>query len=227
MKNETVDKKEYLKNNLENIFEKEIMGSSIIDLFADSQELVIDSLLEDGLAKDIPIVGTVIKLSRIAFTVKDRFTAKKILKFIFSIKNTTEDQRKNFLIKLEENESYGQEATSVLLMSLDRFDSIYKATLYGKLLIEVVNNNITIDEFKRYSYIIEKIFLNDLFHLKEFEKDKSKEYDITIAESLSQFGLLKVASFGGLTWEGGIENNSEKYALTNLGSKLLELDVIN
>lgn len=221
-----INKEDYLSNNKEDIFENELRRNNLFELFTDGYEALLDSCLEDGLTKELPFVGTVIKLINVGFTVKDRFTAKKLLTFLYNIKDIPREKRIDFLEKLEENDHFKQEATTTLLNSLDRFDHLHKATMLGRLLVAFVEDKISIEQFSRFSFIIEKVYLNDLTHLKNFSAGNKKEYNSLIAESLSRDGLLKLASIDGLTWDAGVEINENDYAITELGLKLLTLNII-
>ena len=71
----------------------------------DAAELGLDSLLDDGIVKDIPFVGTVMKLVGVGRGVREALFAKKILKFLFRIKDISTERRRAYEQKSERSSS--------------------------------------------------------------------------------------------------------------------------
>ena len=51
------------------VFEDSLFGTSIADVGIEFAELGIDSILSDGILKDIPIVGTIVGVGKLAHNV--------------------------------------------------------------------------------------------------------------------------------------------------------------
>lgn len=64
------------------VFEDSLFGSSIADVGIEFAELGIDSILSDGVLKEIPIVGTIVGVGKLAHNVHDRNLLRQTLSFI-------------------------------------------------------------------------------------------------------------------------------------------------
>ena len=63
-------------------FESSLFETSITDVGIEFAELGIDSILSDGVLKDIPIVGTIVGVGKLAHNVHDRNLLRQTLTFI-------------------------------------------------------------------------------------------------------------------------------------------------
>ncbi len=66
-------------NNLSKSLEHTLKNSDLQNVTIGLAEVFKDSLMEDGIAKDIPIIGTVIGLGRASIGIKEIFFLKKII----------------------------------------------------------------------------------------------------------------------------------------------------
>jgi hypothetical protein len=73
-----------------------IVDSSAIDAASSLAEVGIDALLDDGLLRDIPVVGTLVSLARAGIALRDRFFAKKIARFLLQVGDVPEEERRRF-----------------------------------------------------------------------------------------------------------------------------------
>ncbi len=71
--------------------EKDALGASLIKtiydphltkIIQDYGELAIDALIQDDLLKEIPVIGTAVRLTKMGIAIRDRNFLKKILRFI-------------------------------------------------------------------------------------------------------------------------------------------------
>ena len=64
---------------------------SVIEILAESSEVVIDQGLRDGLLKDIPVVGFVAKSIDVVSSIRDKLFASKIVRFLEAIEEIGEE----------------------------------------------------------------------------------------------------------------------------------------
>lgn len=78
-------------------FETTLLDSTLSDACIDMAELGIDSLLDDGVFKSIPIVSVLVGIGKTAQNLHDRNLLKQTIKFIntFNEKSITPDKLKN------------------------------------------------------------------------------------------------------------------------------------
>lgn len=70
-------------------FETTLFDSSLADTFVDIAELGIDSVLDDGLLKNIPIANLLIGVGKTAQNIHDRNLLRHTLKFIRTFHENT------------------------------------------------------------------------------------------------------------------------------------------
>ncbi len=69
-------------NELVPAFEISLFETSISEIGIEFAELGIDSILQDGLLKDIPIVGKIVNVGKFAQNIYDRNLLRQTLSFI-------------------------------------------------------------------------------------------------------------------------------------------------
>ena len=85
-------------------FEKSLFNSSK-DVISDYLEIGIDSLMNEGILKEIPIVNTIVGVLKIGKNVHDRNLLKQTLTFINEFNNNkiSHDKLKQYKITIENN----------------------------------------------------------------------------------------------------------------------------
>ena len=63
------------------------------DLATEYAEVGLDTFLDAGIARDIPLVGTLVGLAKIGMTVHDRLFAKKILDLLTGLADLAVEER--------------------------------------------------------------------------------------------------------------------------------------
>lgn len=76
-------------NELVPAFETSLFETSISEIGIEFAELGIDSILQDGLLKDIPIVGTIVNVGKFAQNIYDRNLLRQTLSFIKEFNSCT------------------------------------------------------------------------------------------------------------------------------------------
>ncbi|HFK5586175.1 hypothetical protein CMU71_05800 [Elizabethkingia anophelis] len=148
-------------------FEESIKSTELYNIASDIGEALIDSTLEDGILKDIPIIGTIINLGKGYLSIQDRIFSKKILKFLFQLKDIPESERIKAIKRIDESQEEKIKVGERLLYLIERADDHIKSEYIGKLFAEYVKENLGYEEFKRCSEIINKSFLDDLIWFLE------------------------------------------------------------
>jgi hypothetical protein len=178
------------QNNFDLLGES-IRSNSLIKISSDLFEVGLDTFLEDGILKDIPIIGTIVGLTKAGIGIRDKLFAKKILKFLFEIKDIPFEERKDFIEKINSDPSYATKVGESILLIIDKLDDFKKAELIGKLFVYSVNGTIDYETFLRLSIIIERCFISDLSKLKLFYNGQHDQVTYFEKDLLYSHGLLK------------------------------------
>lgn len=189
-----------------------VKSDQLAELSLDIGESFLDAMMEDGVAQNIPIFGSIYKLGKAAFGIREHYFAKKIYLFLFNIKDVSQNDRIKFLNDLESADD-SQHAGETLINLLERFDNMGKPIILSNLLKAKVKDNIDIVNFLRLASIVEKGFLQDIKKLVEYKKGKL--FNGHECESLGSLGLIYQS-----VMDANGKNNI--YSITNLGRDLLE-----
>lgn len=141
---------------------KSLNISDLSSVLQDFIENMLDSDLKDGVLKDIPVINSLVALSKTAISIRDQFLIQKLKSFLDGIKDITSDERDRFLRDIENDPKYGQRVGEHLILLLDRLDDLSKTNMITKLFRAYLRGDITYREFVRFSSIIDRAFINDL-----------------------------------------------------------------
>lgn len=200
----------------------EVKGEHLQDLGAEALELGLDSLLQDGLLKDIPVVGSLVSLVKFGKGVKDALFTKKLLAFLYALKDIPLKERIQMIDELNASEAYRGRVGERLVVVLDRLDDLDKAQVIGKLFGATIEKKISFEQFLRLSMIVDRGFLPDLKRLMAHPalirlSDETKEH-------FANIGIMSTSVKGNgqsRTWDGANEPPPEiEYKLNGLGYML-------
>lgn len=196
------------------------------DVFKDCLELGIDSFIEDGILKDIPIVNSIVSGLKIAKNIYDRNLLKQTLTFIKELNNGTINKEKLIAYRstIENNTRKCEEELGRVLLYLNMFIDEEKSIMLAKLFKAYIGQIITWNEFCEYSEIINRIFLEDLLilkYIKEGAKYKGKDGDNFRVERLYSLGIIGNIMFA--DYEKLKENIIEGRVLNSIGKKIYNI----
>tara|TARA_R110002012_G_scaffold321209_1_gene548165 strand:- start:7903 stop:8550 length:648 start_codon:yes stop_codon:yes gene_type:complete len=213
------------EQNIESSLITTIVNSDAKEIASDMIELSLDSVLDDGLLKDIPIIGILAKLYSTGQTIQGKIFEKKIIKFLYETEKTKKADKEKFNNKLNSDLDYRKKVGEQLLVILDRLDNIEKASVLGRLFKAFMEESIDLNMFQRLASVVASGFLPDLKKLVDYEKQS--QWSSFTSTSLSNLGLVhrsyvKPEKFD----EYGKQLDGSEYSITKLGIELLKLRII-
>lgn len=157
-----------------------IRNSDLQNVTIEIAETMIDSIIKEGILRDLPIVNSIIGLSKTAVEIKNLLFLKKIIFFLSEIKDIPISKRKKMIDYVNQNEKQQINIGEKLVYLLDKCDDHIDAKYIAQFFCGFLKEEISYQEFLRGSIIIQNIFLGDLeFFLKtdisEFNKEESTE----------------------------------------------------
>lgn len=147
---------------------KILKNNNLRDLMTDINEVVLDSFLEDGIVKDIPILGLVSKAINFGNTIQERLYTKKLLTFLKQLENTKQEDREKEINEIDENKNYKTKVGEKLLYIINEADDCEKAGYIGILFKHFLEQTLSYVDFIRCVDCINKTNIIDLnFFIKE------------------------------------------------------------
>lgn len=189
-------------------------------------EIGIDSLLEDGLTKDIPFLSTITSIYKIGNTIRERHHLKKLAVFLNEINRgaADEEMRKSYREKFASKKEYRNSELEYVTIVLDHYIDFDKPEMLAKLYLCYIDVIIDWFEFKKYSEVITHFLPGDLSVLLDnsIENSETDTRNIDGILRLLAAGLVSQRTGATVTIAGGIESVSDikGYELTPFGAKL-------
>ena len=151
-----------------------------LSFVGDIGEVLLDTALEDGVLKDIPVLGALVGVGKCIKNVYDIRFAKKLIAFLYPIKDVPLGQRAEALNRWEIDQNYRGEVGDTLLGMIERCDDTVKAVWLSKFFYQMVliSNNPRL--FMRAEKILSSLSVMDVqaflnmsekhfYHIKEDE----------------------------------------------------------
>ena len=163
----------------------DFIRSDLTQISIDFAEIGLDTFIDEGIAEEIPIIGSIVSLAKTSFAIRDRIFIRKIGTFLLCLKNVTQAEKELFYNKLN-SASHKKKVGDTLLLILDRLDDLEKPQLLARVFEFYIREHITFEDFRRLSSAIDIAFIDDL---KVFVSDTNKLTPNEI--SLNHHNLLR------------------------------------
>lgn len=170
--------------NFSEALENTIKDSNLKDITVDMAEITIDELLNDEILKDIPIIGTIIRLGKFSISIKDYLFIKKLIYFISTFKDIPASKRNIIISKIDTEDRYRSKVGEKLLFLIDKCNDHITSEYVAKFFKAFLEEKINYSEFLRCSDIVQKIFIDDFHHfLNEADLEKKVRNQEEISET--------------------------------------------
>lgn len=178
--------------DLETSFIETIASSDLSALAPDVGEVVIDQLLDQGLLKDIPVVGSILKISKIGIDVKNYLFIKKLCQFLSHLHNIPPEKRQDFANRIEREEKHRRRVGENLLLLIDRLDDFQKPEMFGRIFKDYVEGSIDYNILRRLCSAVDKISIQSISDLITYYDDDTKLPVDYVLQDLAICGLVSI-----------------------------------
>lgn len=204
------------------------LGDTIMDI----AELGLDSILQEGMLRDVPVFGTIFSLCKTGVNIKERHLIRKTAKFITSFNQSelSDEQIKAYRIELEEDPKKAEKELGRVIILLDRMMENQQAYLLGRFYSAYIRRAISWDKFIELSEVNMRMFQNDYAVLDSIARKPIKKNEeisdkrIYQIQRLQSLGLVmeknNVIRWGDFTNE---PSDDERFVITPLGGALFSL----
>lgn len=218
----------------------QIVFNTTLDTGIDLLEVGLDQLLEDGLIREIPIIGVAYTTSKLFISLKDAMLTKKALVFAQRVQAGTADKKtlEKHREKLNKKPKKLMKELEALLVHLDKHTTYLKNKILGNFYILYLDEDIDFswDDFEYMAEIVDNISVFDLEDLSLIYKTKTilegEKYNSLAMKRLRYCGLVdfydgmvaariseatgyiaKITKLGELFWEKGMKGLSNKITI--------------
>lgn len=163
-----------MDNELDRTLKETLVKADLAGAILDLGEIGMDTLLQDGVWKEVPILKSVLAIGKTLGGVRDYFFAKRLLAFLKSFSELTAEERRDLVARLDRDEAFGHYAGERLLDLLSRLDDERKPELIAKALKRYAAGRVSASQLQRVYYAVERLHLCDLDELEKFCQAEGK-----------------------------------------------------
>ncbi|MCI6691408.1 MAG: hypothetical protein MR510_02785 [Clostridium sp.] len=191
-------------------------------------EVGIDSLLDDGIFKEIPIVNMVIGIGKTAQNIHERNLLQQTLNFIksFNEKSINEEKLKKYREKIDKNKKIAEKELGRVLIILNSNVETKKSQLLGKVFRAYVDEIIDWNQFCDLSEAISRLFISDINLIYNIWKHKINDSNNCLNYQIDR--LVSIGFIGtttkSMTIGSNNTSNTERYLnITEFGELFSEI----
>jgi hypothetical protein len=198
-----------------------ITESDLSDIVVDLSESLFDQLLQDGLLRDIPVVGSLVNMAKAGIDVANYLFVQKIIRFLYHLKDIPEEQRQRFLAQLDADEKFKRRVGENLLLLLNRLDDMQKPELLGRVFRAYIVGSIDYATYQKLAVAVDRIRLYNIPYLLDFyeHQPEPEAADDEMLQDLAFCGLVNIPEVKGLVF------GRSGYTTNELGKLFIEIAV--
>jgi hypothetical protein len=193
------------------------------DLAVDLAEVGIDSVLADGLLKDIPIVGALVGFAKIGQNLHDRNLLRQTLQFIeeFNSGDINEEKLEEYKRSIGSDSKKAEQELGRVLLLLNRTLELEKSQMLARLFENYLNKKLSWEEFCEFAEIVERLFLSDfVFVAKIYNSEITSTRDLALHPFKRLVSLGIVNESMQTLWGGSPHMRTDSYVnLSDMGEK--------
>lgn len=179
------------------------VGTATAEIAAEYAELGLDSLIESEALKAIPVVASLLNMTKAIGGVRDWLFKRKVLRFLGSAAATPEAHAK-FALEYSDRKARRRVGEALLLL-LDKADDMIKADMLGRLFARFVMAEIDEAIMMEAARRLSAIEIEDLHRLKGAGSVIGLDEDVRWR--LSNAGIVRGlrdegAEYSAMTWRG-------------------------
>jgi hypothetical protein len=144
------------------------------ELAIDLAEVAVDAVLDDGLLKDIPVVGSLVNLIRLSKSIPDRIFAAKVRAFLLRLGKVGDLKKEQFLTNLNADRTQRIKLSEVMVLALDQVDDLDKADYIAYVFMAYIEGVIDFATLRRFLHSIIAAFTADLDDFVNFMLTEAK-----------------------------------------------------
>lgn len=221
-----------------NEFAQALFSTELTDIAVDFAELGVDSLFDNPVLKEIPLVKTAVSILKLSVSIKERFEIKKQLAFIQQVNSGVANieavnKRQN---ACQSGEKWYYEEAELSVVYLSHHTRLEKVKIQAELYLDYINGVLDADKYLECLDVLDSLMLSDvpiLLEICEEQADFSKSptdfqeklkntkttFDASKCGRLYASGLITPVSRG-FSFGANMSNN---YLITDLGIYFCEI----
>ena len=162
-------------------------ATEALDVIKDLGEVALDSALDEGTLRDLPVIGWVFGGARVVRQLKDRLFLKKLAAFLTPISRVSPEARREFMNRMNADPRFKQRVGDGLVLLLDRHEHFEKSEVLGLVFRVLIRNEIGFDLYQTAATVIDRASTNDFKHLAS-QSDSGAALKDEVGQALTSIG---------------------------------------
>lgn len=206
------------------------------DILSNIAEIGLDTVLNDGFLKEVPILSTAVNMYKIGNSLRERYYVKKMASFVLALNNGIADDsmRKYYRRKITDDPKRSNKELEYILILIDRYLHANKPSLLAKLYLSYLDDCITWNDFTKYAEVVDRFLPGDCETLLSADTYKTeRDINTDSIQRLIALGLV-IEDFRTMAVqeENGTlhidppelrEKNERNYTRTEFGNTLVRI----
>jgi hypothetical protein len=217
------------RDKISDHLESAIGNHSLQDSTSALIEVALDSAMEDGVLRDIPILGSIIGFGRAAISIRDRMFINKLGYFLKEIETVPSEQRRVLIEEINASEEATVKFGEKILYIVDRCQDHESSRAAGRIFRAFLEKEIDYSEFVSMTSAVDRLLFSDLvrFVMEEREWIPAWEASVYIGTCLIEFNELETSVED--QWDRDsskpyiVTGNDLTVSVTELGRKLRKI----
>jgi hypothetical protein len=213
--------------NTNDTLDSSLISDELINITSELTEVGIDSFFQEGILKDVPIIGTLVSLTKIGANIKDKLFLKKMLRFLYQLKEISSEKRKIFIEKINNEKKFKTKVGETLILLINKVNDYTKADFLGMLFAAAVQGDIDYKIFLKLANIVDQSHLPDLDNLLPIYQGNNNEVEDVDKDILYNLGLLASLGIDGRMFmyqdDEKVPNKKNQFEINKYGKLIVEL----
>lgn len=163
-----------------------------LSMITDVGEAIIDIALDDGILKDIPILGSIVGVGKCIKNISDVLFTNKLIAFLTGLKDVDAKERKAAILKWEDDAKYRIRVGEALLNMINRCDDTQKAKWLSKLFYELVLKQQKSELFMRSEKVLSAMSVMDVLSFLNLPQSSYGNLSLEKGEPYANSGLYRI-----------------------------------
>ncbi len=217
------------KDKISDQLESAIGNHSLQDSTSALIEVALDSAMEDGVLRDIPILGSLIGFGRAAISIRDRIFIKKLASFLKEIESVPSEKRRALIEEVNASEEATVKVGEKILYIVDRCEDHENCRAAGIIFKAFLEKEINYSEFFSLTSAVDRLLYSDLvsFVMEEQACKPAWEASVYFGTCLIAFDELQTSVEDEWDRDSGkqyvVTGNDLTISATELGQKLRKI----
>jgi hypothetical protein len=174
--------------------EQAIRDPSLQATAANLAELALDTVIDEGVLRDIPVLGSLLGIGRAAVSIRDHLFINKLAHMLVEIDRIPHSERVEMIDEINQSKDYSIKVGEKLLYIIDRCEDHNTTSIVGMLFAAYLEGNMDYGYFLRAATVVDRMHLDDFieFTLSDWENIPAEDSSAFLSAGLATLDPLYI-----------------------------------